>query len=69
MPITVKKANTHEANATLRQVENVCLRNTHEHTPATIATAHHIYNVYVDGAMYCHAMPTMSGKSNRMKGT
>ena len=69
MPITVKMANTHKANDTLRKVEKVCLRINHEHMPATIAMAHHIYNVYVDGAIYCHAIPIMRGKSNRMKGT
>lgn len=68
IPITVKIANTHDEKDTLRPMENVRLCKTHKHMPATIAMAHHIYNVYTDGAIYCHAIPVMSGKSNRMKG-
>jgi hypothetical protein len=44
------------------------LRKTRATTEHTMATAQHIYNIMSDGALYCHAIPTISGMSNRING-
>ena len=68
MPIAIKVAPTNVAKDTFRQVENGFLRKTNATPKPAMATAQHIYNIMSDGALYCHAIPTISGMSNRRNG-
>ena len=68
MPIAIKIALTNVAKDIFRHTENRCLRKTIVAIAPTNAIAHHTYNIMSEGAVYCHAIPTISGMSSRRNG-